>query len=51
MAAQSCGINVHLSTGITGGLSAGLAAIAGISPDEVVCGLTKRVPRVYKQKE
>ena len=30
MAAQSCGINVHLSTGITWGLSAGLAAIAGI---------------------
>ena len=24
-----------------------MAAIAGISPDEVVCGLTKRVPRVY----
>ncbi|MBQ6373934.1 MAG: branched-chain amino acid ABC transporter permease [Clostridia bacterium] len=30
MAAQSCGINVHLSTGVTWGLSAGLAAIAGI---------------------
>lgn len=30
MAAQSCGINVHLSTGITWGLSAGLAAVAGI---------------------
>lgn len=30
MAAQSCGVNVHLSTGITWGLSAGLAAIAGI---------------------
>ncbi len=24
-----------------------MAAIAGISPDEVVCGLTRRVPRVY----
>ena len=30
MAAQSCGINVSLSTGVTWGLSAGLAAIAGI---------------------
>lgn len=30
MAAHSCGINVSLSTGVTWGLSAGLAAIAGI---------------------
>lgn len=30
LAAQSCGINVSLSTGVTWGLSAGLAAIAGI---------------------
>ncbi|HCM28058.1 MAG: hypothetical protein A2Z99_20930 [Treponema sp. GWB1_62_6] len=30
VAAESCGINVSLSTGITWGLSAGLAAIAGM---------------------